>query len=107
MSNDPLGPLQPIWNAWIPHHDFIDGIPNVYFEMLQRIQLNEINDHEAAGAPPEKINNEIVDMMSIGLNWLRSRGLTAQGVADAIEARLIRYADTQAIIDKYAREYGI
>lgn len=102
-----LGPLQPIWDAWVPHHQFIDGIPSVYFDILQKIQLNEIEDHEEAGDPPEKVNNEIVDMMSIGLNWLRSRGLDDQGVADAIKARLTRYADTQGIIDKYNREYGI
>ncbi|KKN77098.1 hypothetical protein LCGC14_0364390 [marine sediment metagenome] len=102
-----LGPLQPIWDAWRKHDEFIDGIPNIYFQTVIAIQFNEIDDHVEAGHPPEKIDNEIVDVMSICLNWLRSRGKDDKGVAAAIEARLTRYADTQGIIDKYAREYGL
>lgn len=102
-----LGPLQPIWDAWEEHRDFIEGIPNLYFQNVISIQFNEIDDHTEAGHPPEKTDNEIVDIMSICLNWLRSRGHDDQGVADSISARLIRYADTQGIIDKYQSEYGL
>lgn len=102
-----LGPLQPIWDAWEEHRDFIDGLPNVYFQNIISIQFNEIEDHEEQGRPPEKVANEIVDIMSLCLNWLRSKGLDDQGVADAIAARLPRYTDTAAIIEKYAEEYGL
>lgn len=102
-----LGPLQPIWDAWEEHRAFIDGLPNVYFQNVISIQFNEIDDHAEAGDLPEKTNSEIVDIISISLNWFRSKGLDDQGVADAISARLTRYADTAAIIKKYNEEYGL
>ncbi len=100
-----LGPLQPIWDAWEEHRDFIDGMPNIYFENVIRIQFNEIDDHKEAGHPPERTTNEIIDVISICLNWLRSRGLDDQGVADAIAARTPRFDDTASIIKKYNEEY--
>ena len=106
-----LGPLQPIWDAWEGHRDFIDGLPDIYFESLIQIQFNEIDDHKEADNPPEKTTNEIVDVMSICLNWLRSRGLDDQGVADAIGARAPKYSDAgegaAAIIERYNQEYGL
>ncbi len=102
-----LGPLQPIWDAWKEHREFIDGLPNIYFESIIQIQFDEIADHEAAGHPPERTYNEIVDVFSVCLNWLRSKGLDDQGVADVITARLTRYADTAGIIKKYNEEYGL
>ncbi len=102
-----LGPLQSIWNAWSNQAEFVDGLPNIYFENVIRIQFNEIDDHVEDGCLPVKINNEIVDIMSICMNWLRSRGLDDQGVADAIRARSPRFDDTQSIIDKYADLYGL
>jgi len=102
-----LGPLQPIWDAWNSQADFVDGIPNIYFENVIRIQFNEIEDHVAAGQNGVKINNEIVDIMSICMNWLRSRGLNDQAVADAITARSPRFDDTAGIIQKYNELYGL
>lgn len=102
-----LGPLQGIWDAWNDQENFIDGMPNIYFENVIRIQFGEIDDHAEAGHPPEKTNNEIVDILSICLNWLRSRGLDDKGVAAAIEARLTRFADTETIVQKYNKEYGL
>lgn len=102
-----LGPLQDIWDAWNGQQDFVDGMPNIYFENVIRIQFGEIDDHAEAGHPPEKINNEIVDIISISLNWLRSRGLDDKGVADAIKARLTRFDDTAAIVKKYNDIYGL
>ncbi len=102
-----LGPLQPIWDAWDKHNQFLDGIPSIYFKNVISIQFNEIDDHEEAGHPIERIRNEIVDIMSISMNWLRSTGLDDKGVAEAIGNRLTRYADTEAILLKYNEEYGL
>ena len=106
-----LGPLQPIWDSWEPHRNFIDGLPNIYFENIIQIQFNEIADHTGAGEPSEKVNHEIVDIISICLNWLRSRGLDDQGVADAIRTRAPKYSDVgegaAGIIERYNREYGL
>ena len=102
----PLGPLQDVWDAWTPMQDFVDGIPYVYFENVLRIQLNEIEDHHNAGEQ-DKIDKEIVDIMSVCLNWFRSRGLSDQDVADAIKARTNRFADVQAICDSYNERYGL
>ena len=106
-----LGPLQPIWDSWTPQQDFIDGLPDIYFRNVITIQFNEIDDHVEAGNPPEKVHNEIVDIMSICLNWLRSKGLDDQGVAAAITARAPKYSDTgegtAAIIERYNRVYGL
>ena len=102
-----LGPLQPIWDAWEEQRDFIDGIPDIYFESIIWIQFNEIDDHKEAGHPPERTTNEIVDIMSICLNWLRARGYDDQGVADAIAARTPRFDDTASIIRKYEEDYWL
>ena len=102
-----LGPLQPIFDAWTPHEQFIDGMPNLYFRNVICIQFNEIDDHEAAGHPVEKTRNEIIDIMSICMNWLRSTGLDEGGVAEAMGNRVPRYEDTGAIIKKYNDLYGM
>ncbi len=102
-----LGPLQPIWDAWCSEEYFIDGIPNLYFRNVITIQFNEIDDHEAAGHPIERVRNEIVDVMSICMNWLRSTGLDDVGVAQAMANRLPRYDDVAGIVRKYNEEYGL
>jgi len=107
QDQPPLGPLQPIWDAWESHRDYIDGLPNIYFRNVIEIQLNEIDDHVEAGNPPDKVENEIVDIISICMNWFRSRGFSDQDVVEAIQYRLPRFDDTQGIMDKYNERYGL
>lgn len=106
-ADRPLGPLQDIWEAWIPCTEFVDGMPDIYFRNILTIQMNEIDDHVEAGDPLEKVINEMVDLMSVSMNWMRSKGLTDVDVAEAIHRRTSRFIDVQAIMDQYNENYGL
>ena len=102
-----LGVFQDMFDAWIPVTDFVDGIPDVYFRNILTIQMNEIDDHVCDMAPMEKVINEMVDIISVTFNWMRSKGLDDQGIADAVVRRTSRFADVQAIMDSYNERYGL
>ncbi len=82
-------------------------MPDIYFRNILTIQMNEIDDHVEAGAPLEKSINEMVDLMSVSMNWMRSKGLTDMDVAEAIHRRTSRFIDVQAIMDSYNETYGL
>ena len=96
-----------MFDAWESSTDFVDGMPEVYFRNVLTIQMNEIDDHIEAKAPLEKVTNEMVDIISVTFNWMRSKGLDAQGISDAVKRRTSRFADVDAILAKYNDLYGL
>ena len=102
-----LGVFQDMYDAWESATDFIDGMPDIYFRSVLIIQMNEIDDHVCDLMPIEKITNEMVDIISVTFNWMRSKGLDAQGISDAVKRRTSRFADVDAIMAKYNDLYGL
>ncbi len=102
-----LGVFQDIYDAWESATDFINGMPDIYFRNVLTIQMNEIDEHEDAEAPLEKKTNEMVDIISVTFNWMRSKGLDDVGIRHAVIRRTSRFADVDAIMAKYNEEYGL
>ena len=95
---EPLGPFQDIWDAWDPVDARVIKQPASHFPAVIQLQLNE--------AAAESINSrgkEVVDIISVSLNWLRWLGYSPAEVADLVRARADdRYVGkVEAILDKY------
>lgn len=106
-----LGPLQDIWNAWDDPEVQAQVCTKAwsYFPKVISIQFQEAWGHHLEGEG-EKSANEVVDILSVCLNWLRWMGhTTPESVAERIRTRAAnRYeGQAQAILDKYARKYGL
>ena len=106
-----LGPLQPIWDAWLPIAREINAQPESHFAATLRYQLVELDDaseqyrqsvnSEAEDACLAHYMDEVVDVISVALNWLRWLGLNDKEAAFVIRRRAKRYADPMAIFAKY------
>ncbi len=107
LPKGPLGVFQGVWNNWSPATEYVDGIPDIYFRNVLTIQMNEIDDHHEAGAPLEKKINEMVDIISVTFNWMRSHGLNDKDVAEAVKRRTAQFIDCQEIMDSYNERYGL
>ncbi|TWP54259.1 hypothetical protein FKR81_01505 [Lentzea tibetensis] len=107
MTN-PLGPFQPIWDAW----DEVDGEmkrkPLTHFREAVRIQFDELDAHLANGKR-DAAAREVVDVISIALNCLRNLGYQPDEIADIARARAENRMRGQAaeILDSYQKRYGI
>ena len=95
----PLGPFQAIVDAWAPAHDRVMIQPVSHFPEVIRIQVEE-----ALAESPKSLRqvNEIIDIISVALNWLRWTGLDDAAIADFVRSRAQnRYFDPDAIFEKY------
>ncbi len=110
MTNkqDPLGPLQPAYDTWSEVQEQVLDKPLSHFMPTITIQMLEVYEHVASGRVDKAIN-EVVDILSVSLNWLRWFGLDDVEIAEAIRARTAtRYeGKAQEILDKYAATWGI
>lgn len=99
-SDNPLGPLQDIWDAWSPNDRDIVSKPEIYFERLFISQLVELFNCRDL----DRAYNELVDIMAVCLNYMRSFGETPDHIATIIRTRAReRYKDRVAeILEKYA-----
>lgn len=97
-----LGVLQHLWDAWMPEHNNILRAPADLFPPAYLAQLKEIKEHLRDG-DEDKALNEIVDMISLSVNWLRWFGLKPQDIAELIDKRIqTRYVgQVSAIMKKY------
>ena len=89
-----LGPFQAIWDAWEPYYDRIMAQPPSHFPTLIEMQVEEWR----AGAPHLDAQvKEIIDIISVCLNWLRWHRLTPEAIAGIAVARAAnRYVDGDA-----------
>lgn len=108
----PLGVFQEMWDAWSPVHPLDDTYRGAleldHFCWLICTQMDEIRAHESAGEHA-RLDNEIVDLISIAMNWLRHRGYgQPHAFANAIAARVrTRYVgNTAAIVARDRERYG-
>lgn len=103
-----LGPLQPMWDAWTPAQKQVSGKRFTQFVNIMGVQFDEAESHLTNGED-DRAANEIVDCISIALNWLRCLGYTQpEEVAELLRRRAAtRYeGQTQAILDKYNKYHG-
>ena len=98
MEAETLGPLQAVWDAWDEVHALVMAQPDSHFAAAIQLQLAE-----AAAEPVETRTKEVIDVISVALNWLRYLGHTPESTAQAIRDRAgYRYAgQSQAIFVKY------
>ena len=94
----PLGPFQSTWDAWNVVDVRCKMQPRSHFPRVVELQLKEI---EAAWPDKAGVTKEVVDIISIALNWLRWLGFTDEEVAGVVEQRSLRYSDPEAIFAKY------
>jgi hypothetical protein len=87
-EHEVLGPLQTMWDVWSEVQDLNMQFDTTHYWDLITDQIIEITTHLREGHP-EKAKNEMVDIISIAMNWLRRMGVsTPQELADCIEARV-------------------
>ena len=100
-EDSPLGPFQIIWDAWTPAEEVHRNQVSDYFINIIRDQFVEYWIC-ALCLNTGKADNEIMDIISVSMNWLRSRGYTDKDVATLAKSRSKRYeGHTDEIIKKY------
>ena len=107
--DNPLGSMQPIWDAWTPVEDQVKNYTTHQFVKLVCIQLDEIREHYNHGNLVG-VTNEIVDIIAVCLNWFRQMGCNTPEEVDAIirDRCASRYdGQVQDIMDKYRHNYGL
>ena len=104
-----LGPLQAMWDAWTSVQSQVKWKDFAQFAGTMDIQFEEALTHQTNGER-DRAANEIVDCISVALNALRWLGYTQpEEVAELLRLRAItRYeGQTQAILSKYQKQYGL
>ena len=99
-----LGPFVATWLAWDKTWDVWKDYDEGHFAHAVYHQLLELTEIPDAHKP-----KELVDIISIVLNWMRVIGMTPEDIAQTVMDRArTRYSDTQEILDKYnvLREHG-
>ncbi len=95
-------------DTWDEVHDQVVEKPRYHFLRTLGIQLEEVEDDLDRGDLPHAAK-EMVDIISVTLNWMRWLGLSAEDIAKVIKTRTeTRYlGQAQDILDKYWKEYAI
>jgi len=93
-----LGPFQDIWDAWDEVHNRLMVQPETHFTSTILTQLEE-----AEAEPRDTRAKEVIDIISVSLNWLRWLGYGPEMVAQAVQDRAAkRYVGQgEAIFEKY------
>jgi hypothetical protein len=94
--------INSLFNTWSPQHYRIMELDEKDFQVAIVEQLKEIHEH-LRNKLQRKTANEIVDIISISINWLRWLGYTPDEMYRAIEERIrTRYKNNiREILDKY------
>ena len=92
------------YDAWEPSHHEILKTSRKEFEDAIIIKIGEINESLAQGDTKHALF-EMADIISLSLNWMRSKGLVPQDMRDIISERIrTRYlGNTNKIIKKYRK----
>lgn len=105
---DPLGPFQPMWDAWDEAHEEITRKPFTHFRRAVDIQFDELDEHLARGDAAAAAR-EAADVISIALNLMRRLGHGPDEIAEIVRSRAEHRMKGQAlaILDKYQQVYDI
>jgi hypothetical protein len=99
-----LGPFVAPWRAWDKSWERWKTYDEGHFAHAIYHQLLELAECDDEHKP-----KELVDIISITLNWMRRLGMEPEDIAQTVMDRArTRYSDTDAILDKYVemRERG-
>ena len=104
MERDTINQL---FEAWLPVHWDIMGLPFNAYPKLFQTQLAELVGHYQAGEQ-DKVLNEIVDILSVAVNLFRWFRLSPRQIKDKIQQRIdTRYrGQTRDILEKYGQIGG-
>lgn len=100
--------LEMMWTAWTPAQDLNKQFTDEHFEDLLDRQIEEIFDHTDNNNTSGRLN-EMIDIMSIAMNWIRQSGVQEFAEFEKIMyARVLnRYLNqTQAIVKRDIVEYN-
>ena len=103
-----LGPLKYAWDAWTEVEASILKLPADHFQTTLLTQILEVREALALDNKSHAAE-EVCDIISVALNWLRSLGLTEADIAKVLQSRSEkRYVgQAAAIMRKYQKRYGI
>lgn len=101
----PLGELSHLWDAWTPHEFEMRELNPEYFAYFIAWQMQEIEDEEYS---LDVQSREVIDIISLCFNWLRSLGYNEIDVAELAKLRSAsRYeGQTKAIIARDEERYA-
>lgn len=87
MANESgLGALQDLWDAWDPAHQEMLAKDPEHFYAAWRVQVDELRQHLRDNNKRAALN-EIVDVISISLNFMRNMGCSPADVAELVRER--------------------
>lgn len=101
-----LGPMQAAYDFWTPVISDIKHKPVGHFLAVIPLQVAEAMEQIKSG-DARHAAAEVVDCISVCINWLRWMGYDDEGIAQAMAERATRYVDAKGIIEKYERTYGV
>jgi len=94
--------LDLIWDTWLESHELIMNLPFDHYMVCVKEQLREAFLHYHQGKP-DKAMNEVVDLISVSINWLVWFGQYKEDIRELVVNRVTsRMKDkTREIIEKY------
>jgi len=97
-----LGALQDLWNAWDPAHQEMLTKEPEHFYVAWQVQVDELQQH-LRDKNKRAALNEMVDIISISLNFMRNMGCSPADVAELVRERADKRMKDQTaeILKKY------
>ncbi|MBI4127980.1 MAG: hypothetical protein HY459_02820 [Parcubacteria group bacterium] len=97
--NERLGVLGELWDAWVAQPPQSDE----YYAEALRHQIKEIEEITKRGVGRVAATNEMVDIISLALDWMRANKVRKEEITEVIRWRIEgRYRGRQAeIIQAY------
>ena len=96
--------LDEVWDTWLESHDLIMELSFEHYMVCAKEQLREVFLHYYED-DMLKAMNEVVDLISLSINWLTWFGQDKEGIRELIMARLggRMKGRTREIIEKYEK----
>jgi len=96
--------LDEVWDTWLESHDLMMELSFEHYMVCAKEQLREVFLHYY-GDDMLKAMNEVVDLISLSINWLTWFGQDKEGIRELITARLggRMKGRTREIIEKYEK----
>jgi hypothetical protein len=97
-----LGALQDLWDAWDPAHQEMLTKEPEHFYVAWQVQIDELQHHLREENKHAALK-EMVDIISISLNFMRNMGCSPADVAELVRERADKRmkGQTAEILKKY------
>ena len=96
--------LDEVWDTWLESHDLIMELSFDHYMICAREQLREVFLHYY-NDDLTKALNEVVDLISVSINWLVWFGQGKEDIRELVMSRLVNRMKgrTREIIEKYEK----